>query len=139
MTAPRVERKLVAILATDVVGYSRLMERDEVGTVARLKAHRKELIEPLIAEHNGRVGKLMGDGALCEFPSVVAAVEVALAVQRGMAEREAELPEDQRIRFRIGVSLGDLIVEGDDLYGEGVNIAARLEALAEPGGVMISG
>lgn len=139
MAAPRVERRLAAVLAADVVGYSHLMEIDEAGTVARLKCHRKELVEPLVAEHNGRVVKLMGDGALCEFPSAVAAVEVALAVQREMAGRETGLPEDQRIRFRIGINLGDLIVEGDDLYGDGVNIAARLEALAEPGGVVISG
>ena len=140
MAAARVERRLAAILAADVVGYSRLMERDEAGTLARLKAHRRELVEPLVAEHRGRVVKLMGDGALCEFASVVDAVACAVAIQRGMAEREAGVPEAERIRFRIGVNLGDVIVEGDgDLYGDGVNVAARLEQLAEPGGIVVSG
>ena len=110
---PRVDRRLAAILAADVVGYSRLMERDEAGTLDRLKAHRKELVEPLIAEHRGRIVKLMGDGALCEFASVVDAVACAVAIQRGMAEREADVPEAERIRFRIGINLGDVIVEGE--------------------------
>jgi adenylate cyclase len=122
-----------------VAGYSRLMEREEAGTLDRLKAHRKELAEPLVAEHRGRIVKLMGDGALCEFASVVDAVACAVAVQRGMAEREAGVPEAERIRFRIGVNLGDVIVEGEDIYGDGVNVAARLEQLAEPGGIVISG
>jgi class 3 adenylate cyclase/TolB-like protein len=138
MAAARVDRRLAAILAADVVGYSRLIERDEAGTLERLKAHRKSFIEPLIAEHRGRIVKLMGDGALCEFGSVVDAVHCAVLVQQGMAEREADTPEDQRIRFRIGINLGDVILEDGDLYGDGVNIAARLEGLAEPGGVLIS-
>jgi adenylate cyclase len=132
-------RRLAAILTADVVGYSRLMEHDEAGTLAALKAHRSELVDPLIAEHGGRVVKLMGDGALVEFPSVVDAVTCAVAVQNGMAQRNAEVPEAQRIRFRIGINLGDVISDDDDIYGDGVNIAARLEALAEPGGVCVSG
>jgi adenylate cyclase len=140
MATARAERRLAAILAADVAGYSRLMERDEAGTLARLKAHRKELLEPTIAEHHGRIVKLMGDGALCEFASAVDAVECAVLIQRGMAERERDLPEGDRIRFRIGVNLGDVIREPDgDLYGDGVNIAARLEGLAEPGGIVVSG
>jgi TolB-like protein/class 3 adenylate cyclase len=135
----RVDRRLAAILAADVVGYSRLIERDEAGTLERLKAHRKSFIEPLVAEHRGRIVKLMGDGALCEFGSVVDAVQCAVLIQQGMAEREAGTPEDQRIRFRIGINLGDVILEDGDLYGDGVNIAARLEGLAEPGGILISG
>jgi class 3 adenylate cyclase/TolB-like protein len=140
MATGRVERRLAAILAADVVGYSRLMERDEDRTLERLKAHRKEFIEPLIAEYQGRVVKLMGDGVLVEFASVVDAARCAVLIQRGMAEREAEVPEDQRLRFRIGINLGDVIHEADgDLYGDGVNVAARLEQLAEPGGVVVSG
>src|SRR5687768_16831688 len=140
MAVPRAERRLAAILAADVVGYSSLMERDETGTLERLKAHRKELIEPLIAEYRGRIVKLIGDGALCEFASVVDAVACAVAIQRGMAERERDVPEDERIRFRIGVNLGDVVLEEDgDLYGDGVNVAARLEQLAEPGGITLSG
>src|SRR5215213_7197955 len=116
------------------------MERDEAGTLARLKAHRGELVEPLLAEHRGRVVKLMGDGALCEFPSVVDAVACAVTIQRGMAGREAAVLEAERIRFRIGINLGDVIREADgDLYGDGVNVAARLEQLAEPGGIVVSG
>ena len=132
------ERKLAAILAADVVGYSRLMEIDEAGTLGALKAHREALIDPAIAEHHGRIVKLMGDGSLVEFASVVDAVACALAIQEGMAERNAEVPEERRIEFRIGVHLGDVIVEGDDLYGDGVNVAARLEGLAKPGGICIS-
>ena len=140
MAAARVERRLAAILAADVVGYSALMERDEDRTLARLKAHRQEFIEPLIAEYQGRIVKLMGDGALVEFASVVDAVRCAVLIQQGMAEREAEVPEAERIRFRIGINLGDVIHEADgDLYGDGVNVAARLEQLAEPGGVVVSG
>ena len=140
MAAARIDRRLAAIMAADVVGYSRLMERDEDRTLARLKAHRKEFLEPLIAEHHGRVVKLMGDGALVEFASVVDAVACAVAIQQGMAEREAAVPEDQRLRFRIGVNQGDIIHEADgDIYGDGVNIAARLEGLAEPGGICVSG
>ena len=125
---PRIERKLAAILAADVVGYSRLMGEDEAGTHARLKAHRKELIEPLVAEHRGRVVKLTGDGALVEFASAVDAVECAVAIQKDMAEREAAVPEDRRLEFRIGINIGDIILEEGDIYGDGVNIAARLEA-----------
>ena len=134
-----VDRKLAAILAADVVGYSALMERDEKGTYERLKAGRKELFEPEIARHHGRVFKLMGDGMLAEFGSVVDAVECAVSLQRGLAERNAEVPDDQRIQVRIGINLGEVIVEGDDRYGEGVNIATRLEQLAEPGGIWVSG
>ncbi len=133
------ERHLAAILAADVVGYSRLMEADEPGTIAALTAHREELIEPKIAEHNGRIVKLMGDGILVEFTSVVDAVQCAVDIQRTMAERNAEEPEDQQIKFRMGINLGDVIVQGDDIYGDGINIASRLEGLAEPDGVCISG
>jgi TolB-like protein/class 3 adenylate cyclase len=132
------ERKLAAILAADVVGYSRLMEADEAGTFDRLRAHRKELFEPGISQHNGRVFKLMGDGLLAEFGSVVDAVECAAVLQREMAERNAALPPGQRIEMRIGINLGDVIVEGEDRHGEGVNIAARLQELAEPGGIAVS-
>ena len=131
-------RHLAAILATDVAGYSRLMGADEEGTLERLKAHRRQLIDPKIAEHGGRIVKTTGDGLLAEFPSVVDAVRCAAEVQRGMLDREPELPEERRIRLRIGVNLGDVIVDGDDIFGDGVNIAARLEALAEPGGVCVS-
>ena len=137
--APRAARRLAAILAADVVGYSRLMGEDEQGTLERLKAHRKELVEPLLAEHRGRIVNLAGDGALCEFASVVEAVACAVAIQEGMAGRELDLPAPLRIRFRIGVNVGDVIVEGEDIYGDGVNVAARLEGRAEPGGICVSG
>ncbi len=133
------ERRLAAIMVADVVGYSRLMERDEGETLAALKTHRAEWVDPKIAAHRGRVVKLMGDGALVEFASVVDAVECAAEIQRGMAARNEHEPEDRRIVFRIGIHLGDVIVEGADIYGDGVNIAARLEGLAEPGGICISG
>ncbi|SIT52755.1 putative adenylate class-3/4/guanylyl cyclase [Mesorhizobium prunaredense] len=133
------DRKLSAILAADVVGYSALMERDEAGTFERLRAGRKELFEPEIARHHGQIFKLMGDGMLAEFGSVVDAVECAVSLQRGLAERNVAVPEDQRIRVRIGINLGEVIVEGEDRYGEGVNVAARLEGLAEPGGICVSG
>ncbi len=133
------ERKLAAILAADVVGYSRLMGEDEAGTLAALKAHRDELIVPKVAEHNGRIVKLMGDGMLIEFPSVVEAVQCAVEFQQAIAECNAEVPEHRRISFRVGVNLGDVIVEGDDIYGDGVNGAARLEELAQSGGVVVSG
>jgi len=133
------ERRLTAILAADVVGYSRLMGADEVGTLERLKALRRELVQPKIAERGGRIVKLMGDGLLAEFPSVVEAVLCAVDIQHSMNQRETELPADQRITLRIGVNLGDVIVEGSDIYGDGVNVAARLEALAEPGGLCLSG
>ncbi|WP_179613063.1 adenylate/guanylate cyclase domain-containing protein [Rhizobium leguminosarum] len=133
------ERRLAAILSADVVGYSRLMGVDEGGTLERLKACRRELVDSAIEEHHGRIIKLMGDGALVEFASVVDAVQCAAAIQRGMSGRDPGLPAEQRIRFRIGINLGDIIVEGDDIYGDGVNIAARLQGIAEPGGIFISG
>src|SRR5882724_6539432 len=133
------ERRLAAILAADVVGYGRLMERDEAGTFSRLRAHRKELFEPKIEQHHGRIFKLMGDGLMAEFGSVVDAVECAVEFQRGLADRNQSVPEDQRIEVRIGINLGDVIVEGDDRHGDGVNIAARLQALAEPSGINVSG
>jgi adenylate cyclase len=131
-------RRLAAILAADVAGYSRLMGADEEGTHERLKAHLRELVDPKISEHSGRIVKTTGDGMLGEFPSVVDAVRCAAEVQRGMVDREAGVPEDRRIRFRIGINLGDIIVDGDDIFGDGVNVAARLEALAEPGEICIS-
>ena len=133
------ERKLAVILAADVVGYSALMETDEAGTFDRLRAGRKELFEPEIKKHHGRIFKLMGDGLLAEFGSVVDAVECAVTLQRGMAERNANVPEDKRIEVRIGINLGEVIVEGEDRYGEGVNVASRLQQLAEPGGICVSG
>ena len=133
-----VERRLAAILAADVAGYSRLMGADEEGTLECLKAHRRELIDPKIREHRGRIVKTTGDGMLVEFASVVDAVRCAVEIQRGMVDRNAEVPEDKRIAFRIGINLGDVIVDGDDIYGDGVNIAARLEALAEPGGICVA-
>ena len=133
------ERRLAAILAADVVGYSRLMGADEVGTLTALQAHRSEFIDPKFVEHHGRIVKLMGDGTLVEFSSVVDAVECAVAVQRGMAVRNAGVPEDTRIVLRIGINLGDVIVEGDDIYGDGVNVAARLQEIAASGGVCLSG
>lgn len=133
------ERKLSAILAADVVGYSALMEKDEAGTFDRLRARRTELFEPEIAAHHGRIFKLMGDGLLAEFGSVVDAVECAVSLQRGMADRNASVAEEERLNVRIGINLGEVIIEGDDRYGEGVNIAARLEQLAPPGGICVSG
>jgi TolB-like protein/class 3 adenylate cyclase/cytochrome c-type biogenesis protein CcmH/NrfG len=138
VTEDRAERRLTTILAADVVGYSRLMAADEAGTLTSLKALRRELIEPKTAAYHGRVVKLMGDGTLMEFGSVVDAVTFAVDVQRAMALRNADVPKDQRITYRIGINIGDIIVEGDDIYGDGVNIAARLEALAEPGGICVS-
>ena len=140
MTTDRVERRLAAILAADVVGYAQLMERDEGRTLSRLKALRRELIDPLVTENRGRVVKLMGDGSLVEFASVVDAVRCALLIQESVAEREATTAEAEGLRFRIGVNLGDVICEADgDLYGDCVNVAARLQQLAEPGGVIVSG
>jgi len=133
-----VERRLAAILAADVAGYSRLMGVDEEGTLARLKAHRRELVNPKLEEHRGRLVKTTGDGLLVEFPSVVDAVRCAVELQRAMIDCNTGIPEDRRIVFRIGVNLGDVIIDDDDIYGDGVNIAARLEALAEPGGICIS-
>ncbi len=132
-------RRLAAILVADVVGYSRLMELDEVGTLAALKAHREELIDPAIAEHRGRIVKLMGDGTLVEFASVVDAVTCAISIQKGMTGRSDRVVGDRHFELRIGVHLGDIIVEGEDIYGEGVNVAARLEGLSEPGGICLSG
>ncbi len=139
MAPENINRRLAAILSADVVGYSRLMGADEAGTLGALQAHRAELIDPTIAEHNGRVVKLMGDGLLVEFASAIDAVECAVAIQNGMAVRNASAPDDRRIVLRIGVNLGDVIIEADDIYGDGVNIAARLQEVAIPGGVYISG
>jgi adenylate cyclase len=138
LSGERVERRLAAILAADVAGYSRLMGRDEAGTLARLKALRRELIDPMVAEHRGRIVKTTGDGLLIEFPSVVEAVACAMTVQSGMGSRNAATPEDRRIEFRVGINSGDIIVEDGDIHGDGVNIAARLEGVAEPGGICVS-
>ena len=138
MAEARVERRLAAILAADVAGYSRLMGVDEEGTLAALKASRREIIDPKIAEHRGRIVKTTGDGMLVEFVSVVDAVRCAVDIQRGMAERNFEIPTEKRIEFRIGVNVGDIISDDNDIYGDGVNVAARLEALADPGGIMVS-
>src|SRR5712671_3322436 len=139
LATERVERRLAAILAADVAYYSRLMGADEEGTYERLKGHLRYLIDPKIKEHRGRVIKNTGDGMLVEFSSVVDATRCAAEIQRTMIDRNADIPEDQRISFRIGINLGDVIVEPEDIFGDGVNIAARLEALAEPGGICISG
>jgi adenylate cyclase len=139
MGEDQVERRLAAILAADVVGYSRLMGLDEGGTLSAFKAHRRELVDGKIAEHRGRIVKLTGDGMLVEFPSVVNAVACATDIQQKMRERNADVPEDRRIEFRIGVHLGDIILEDDDIFGDGVNIAARIESIAKPGGVAVSG
>ena len=138
LASERVERRLTAILAVDVAGYSRLMGADEEGTLARLKAHRRELVDPKIAEHHGRIVKTTGDGLLAEFASVVDAVRCAVEIQREMAGRNAGVPPDRRIEFRVGINLGDIISEEGDIFGDGVNVAARLEALAEPGGVCVN-
>ena len=139
LAAHRTERRLAAILAADIVGYSRLVEQDEAATLAAIKRLREATIDPLLAEHQGRIVKLMGDGAIVEFGSVVDAVACAVAVQKAVADRQAKTPADRRIVFRIGVNLGDVVVDGDDLLGDGVNVAARLEQLCEPGGVLVSG
>src|SRR6202046_5012300 len=131
-------RKLAAILAVDVVGYSRLMGEDEAGTAQAVREHR-DAARPVVAELGGRIVKTTGDGLPLEFPSVIAAVECAVAIQTLMVERNADVPEAKRVVYRIGVNLGDVLIEGDDILGEGVNIAARLEGIAEPGGVLISG
>jgi adenylate cyclase len=132
------KRRLAAILAADVAGYSRLMGADEEGTHERLQAHLRELVNPKIGERRGRIVKITGDGFLAEFASVVDAVRCAMEIQRGMAEREPEVPEERRISYRMGINVGDVIVEEHDIFGDGVNVAARLEGLAEPGGVCIS-
>ena len=139
MAEKRVQRRLVAILVADVVGYSRLMHTDEEGTLAQVKAYQKELFEPTVAKFGGRLVKSTGDGVLIEFPSAVDAVRNAVTIQRALSKRNSDIPDDRRIELRIGVNIGDLIVDGDDIFGDGVNVAARLEALAEPGGISISG
>jgi len=133
------ERRLAAIMAADVVGYSRLIRVDEEGTLAALKALRTDLIDLKIAEHHGRIVKLMGDGMLAEIPSVVDAVRAAVTTQSAIAEHNADLPEDKRLEFRVGINLGDVVIDGDDIQGDGVNVAARLEGIAEPGGICVSG
>jgi adenylate cyclase len=138
LVTERVERRLTAILAADVAGYSRLMGVDEESTLAQLKAHRQALLDPKITEHRGRIVKTTGDGMLVEFASVVDALRCAVQVQRGMAERNAEVPPDKRIEFRVGIHQGDIIIDGGDIFGDGVNIAARLEGLAEPAGICVS-
>ena len=132
------ERRLAAISAADVVGYSRLIGADEAGTLTALRALRKELVEPTLKRHHGRVVKLMGDGLLAEFASVVDAVAAAVEIQEAMPERSAHLPEDQRIALRVGVNTGDVVVENGDLFGNGVNVAARLQEIADPNGIAIS-
>ena len=139
MTVERAQRKLAAILAADVVGYSRLMGEDEAGTLAALKELRTQLFDPTIAEFRGRIVKLMGDGALVEFASVVDAVECAVRIQLGISERNENIPDNKSILLRLGVNLGDVLIDGGDIYGDGVNVAARLEGLADPGGICISG
>lgn len=138
MSEERVQRRLAAIIVMDVVGYSRMMGRDETGTLARLKELRAEFLQPKVGEYGGRIVKTTGDGALVEFPSAVDAVRHAVDVQRGMADRNRDLPPEQQIQFRLGVNVGDIIIDEDDIYGDGVNVAARLEALAEPGGICLS-
>jgi adenylate cyclase len=138
MAEERVERRLTAILAGDVAGYSRLMGADEEGTLKRLNAHRREFLEPKVKEHRGRIVKRSGDGVLIEFASAVDAGRCAVEIQRGMSERNRPAPPDKRIELRIGIHVGDIIIEEGDIFGDGVNIAARLEAIAEPGGICIS-
>jgi adenylate cyclase len=138
MAGDRVQRRLTAILAADVAGYSRLIGDDEEGTLARLKQHRRELVDAKIAEHSGRIVKTTGDGMLIEFASAVDAVRCAIAVQVGMAERNADVPRTRRIEFRVGLHVGDIVIEDDDIFGDGVNIAARLEGIADPGAICIS-
>jgi adenylate cyclase len=138
MSEDRIERRLAAVLAADVAGYSRLMGVDEEGTLAALKALRRELVDPKVKEHRGRIVKTTGDGALVEFASVIDAVRCAVEVQRGVAERNIDIPAERRIEFRIGINVGDIIIDEGDIYGDGVNVAARLEALAEPGGICVS-
>ena len=138
MADVRVERRLAAVLAADVAGYSRLMGIDEEATLAALKEHRRAAIDPKIAEHRGRIVKTTGDGLLAEFASAVDAVRCALDIQRAMAERNAAIPQDRRIEIRIGINVGDIIIDEGDIYGDGVNIAARVEPLAAPGGICIA-
>ena len=138
MKSKRLDRRLSAVLAADVAGYGRLVDADEEGTVGRLKALRAQLFDPKLAEHHGRLVKTTGDGLLAEFASVVDAVRCAVDVQRGMVARNAELMPERRIEFRIGIHVGDIIIEAGDIFGEGVNVAARFERLAEPGGIWVS-
>jgi class 3 adenylate cyclase len=135
----KAERRLAAILAADVAGYSRLVGADEQGTLAQWRLHWDALLEPKIKEHHGRIVRVTGDGILGEFASVVNAVQCAVELQRGMVERNADVPREKRIEFRIGINVGDIIIDRGDIWGEGVNVAARLEALAEPGGICVSG
>src|SRR5499427_5777594 len=138
MAEERVQRRLAAILCADVVGYSRLMGADEERTLTVLKGHRRELIDPMIDQHRGRIFKTTGDGMLIEFASVVDAVRCAVVVQKGMEDRNTNLPERERIRFRIGINIGDVMVDEGDMFGDGVNVAARIEALAAPGEICVS-
>ena len=138
MTEQRLQRRLAAIMAADVVGYTRLMDLDEAGTLARLKTLRRAVFDPRTKAYGGRIFKTTGDGALAEFPSATDAVQCALYIQRELAAQNESLPEAQRIVLRVGISLGDVIVDGDDLYGNGVNVAARMEALAQPGDICVS-
>lgn len=138
MSSEPVERRLTAILAADVAGYSRLIGADEEGTLAQLKAFRKTLLNPTIAKHRGRIVKTTGDGMLVEFASAIDAARCAVEVQRGMADENTEIPQAKRIELRIGIHLGDIIIDGNDIFGDGVNIAARLESIAVPGGISIS-
>ncbi len=138
MATDRVARRLAAILAIDMVGYSRHMESDEAGTIARQRSHRRELIDPVLNEQGGRIVKTTGDGLLVEFGSVVDALDSAVRIQRAIAETEANAPRERRIQYRAGINLGDIVIDGDDIVGDGVNIAARLEGLAEPGGISIT-
>ena len=132
------QRRLAAIFVAEMAGYTRHMEADERGTIVRQKAHRAELIDPTIAEHHGRIVKLMGDGMLVEFASVIEAFQCALDIQNGMAQRNRSLPDDQKMLFRIGINVGDIIVEGDDIFGDGVIVAARLQEITDAGGVAVS-
>src|SRR5262249_30872127 len=137
MAEERVQRRLAAILVADVAGYSRFMEQDEAGTLATLKQRRREVLNPLVTRHQGRMVRVMGDGVLVEFGSAVEAVQCAVELQEAMEAANTSLPEHRRIVLRVGINFGDVIVEGSDLYGDGVNVAARLEALAEPGGICV--
>jgi adenylate cyclase len=138
MAEERLQRRLAAILSADVVGYSRLMGIDEAGTLARLRALRRNLIDPNIAAHSGRIVKLMGDGVLVEFGSAVDAVACAIEIQKHVREHDAGRSEANPIQFRVGINVGDIIIEGDDIFGDGVNIAARIESVAAPGGISLS-